>query len=744
MRKGLVALWIVVIATGCLRSGAVPCGDGRLCPAGTICADAIGRCVNEFQLAVCVDGQLAEGASCQASGVSDGVCRDGARDGQCVDCICVESECGDGFRVSSEICDGTELGARPSCSLNGFYDGEVTCSATCDYDTSTCTRSCGDGQLDVDVGELCDGTRPVKTCVGFGYDAGRIECTPGGCSPAFDACRLIGWSPSVQTNDELADVVVDGDDLFAIGSLFTTKHDLVVHHRVGGVWTRHASGLNVLPGKAWAPGDGSVDVIGATYGGPSITYSLVRFDGTAWSQSALPGAGVVWGTAPTDLWVFAGSTLRRGDGTVWQDTIVPNLQRAISVWGSSAQDVWVVSEGVSMPAQLLHFDGTAWMQIATPFPPRVVWGAGAGDLFVGGSGGVLRRAGSGWTNLGLANVLQIAGRSATDFVVAAGTTVQHHDGSGWVPIGSVLSDFPTFVTLAVGVAEVVVSSSATVYSYGGNDWRDVQLQGTLTSYLSSIYASPVGVFVVELGRGIHRVDVTPPSFLSLPGVVAVSGSGDQVIAVGQGAGGGGSAYKLVGGAWQPLAAPPENVVDVAVSTAGASFAVNGGGSIYRLTALGWVQSAVTTFGLTAIWCDAVVEGCVAVGDNGRVLGWDGQSWSPIEVGTTYGLNDVWGSSIDDIWIVGGHGTVVHRGPGGWSTVELRGDTTQLRSVAGTGPMDVFVAGVLGGIHHYDGIMFSPVRSLADENFRSLAATRQQVWFGSDSGTLHALARTETW
>ena len=52
--------------------------------------------------------------------------------------------CGDGFRDSSETCDGSDLQSA-TCASQGFDTGTLSCSSACAYVTSGCSTSSGGG-----------------------------------------------------------------------------------------------------------------------------------------------------------------------------------------------------------------------------------------------------------------------------------------------------------------------------------------------------------------------------------------------------------------------------------------------------------------------------------------------------------------------------------------------------------------------------------------------------------------------
>lgn len=55
---------------------------------------------------------------------------------------CVADICGDGFRVSTEQCDGSDLNGA-TCESLGFDGGSLACGPCCSYDTSSCLN-CND------------------------------------------------------------------------------------------------------------------------------------------------------------------------------------------------------------------------------------------------------------------------------------------------------------------------------------------------------------------------------------------------------------------------------------------------------------------------------------------------------------------------------------------------------------------------------------------------------------------------
>jgi hypothetical protein len=92
--------------------------------------------------------------------------------------------CGDGFVDPGEDCDGANLNGA-SCASLLFYDteGRLACSTDCKFITTECgTARCGDGMIQDDEGEHCDGTElGGASCLSLGYERGELSCT--------EACR---------------------------------------------------------------------------------------------------------------------------------------------------------------------------------------------------------------------------------------------------------------------------------------------------------------------------------------------------------------------------------------------------------------------------------------------------------------------------------------------------------------------------------------------------------------------------
>ena len=185
---------------------------------------------------------------------------------------------------------------------------------------------------------------------------------------------------------------------------------------------------------------------------------LLHYDGTAWTQVALPELPErsvaaqsffkVWGTGPDDVFVVGGGRLiLHYDGTQWevQDT-GPGSQLLFTVTGRGPDDVWAVGGGAT--AVLLHYDGETWTEVELPpFSPQViqgVWTAPGRPVYVSGFNGFLAELSEGQWQV------------ADLFTVHPLHAVLGDDSGGiWAAGGNIMTVSPNYRgTLAVANREV--------------------------------------------------------------------------------------------------------------------------------------------------------------------------------------------------------------------------------------------------------------------------------------------------
>lgn len=119
--------------------------------------------------------------------------------------------------------------------------------------------------------------------------------------------------------------------------------------------------------------------------------------------------------------------------------------------------------------------------------------------------------------------------------------------------------------------------------------------------------------------------------------------------------------------------------------------------------------------LFAVWGNGSND-VFAVGGSGTILHFDGTNWTPMAWGGGFGFEGVWGSSGNDVYAVGGadgfglaYGIILHYDGSCWrevfSTTEY-----QFTDVWGSNENDVFAATSRGPVLHFDGTGWEPMES----------------------------------
>lgn len=259
---------------------------------------------------------------------------------------------------------------------------------------------------------------------------------------------------------------------------------------------------------------------------PGPTWQLVL--------SELPGALIsVWGTSASDVWAVGGDAgdgpmVVRYDGASWT-----RLDTGVS------GDLWWVHGFANGPVfmggsdgKILSYENGAFTTMTTPGMGIVfgIWGASPDDLWAVGGGGQAtggfmwrNRNGMGWQAEptapagidAVANVFKVWGRSPSDvWMVGTGGLTWHYDGTSVVAVTS-----PTTRTLFTvhGDADRTVAvggfQSGVILEHDGTAWSDVtpadapQMTGVCAGS-GKLYAAGVYGGVMRREEGAWRVEDT--------------------------------------------------------------------------------------------------------------------------------------------------------------------------------------------------------------------------------------------
>ena len=418
-----------------------------------------------------------------------------------------------------------------------------------------------------------------------------------------------------------------------------------------------------------------------------------------------------------------GGTILHFDGASWQAMASGTDRDLAAVWGSGPSRVFAAGRS----GTLLYYDGSRWRRLdsGTSEDLHAVWGTGGGEVFAAGSNGVvLRFDGAAWRPMDSgtdAAVYGLWGNSEANVIaVGGGGRILNYNGSRWYAMKSPTGMVLRAVWGAAG-SDVFAAGFGLLLHYNGRNWQD---ESDDLRFINCLWGTS-GANVFSGGE--------------VPGT------------------GGGFVRHYDGNGWRDEAidagAPIHGIWG---DGQGIVYAVGGnreiGGVVYRFDAEAWHEAwrqpeESLNRRLNGLWITSDAE-AFAVGDGGRVLRYDGASWSALDSGSQDDWHGVWGKD-GQIFVVGEGGTVRHYDGTRWETIsdnslkndlkavwgygapgepeEIRlvavgdkgtvlfyhggwetfdgGITTDLNDVFGTSGADIFTVGSSGTILHFDGLQW---------------------------------------
>ena len=201
----------------------------------------------------------------------------------------------------------------------------------------------------------------------------------------------------------------------------------------------------------------------------------------------------IWGSGANDVWVVgvSSSAFRSVDGgKTWLPTTVYAGAAATryAVWGSAANNVFVVGAGGTV-VQTSN-GGVNWSVLANPTAQTLygIWGSAANDIYVVGGNGVIARSTTGgvtWTGLtsGTTSVLRGVWGSAANNVFAVGDTGtilrSVNSGAAWTKIQSnVTNNLYAIRGVAANDYYAVGTSGTVLRSTDGTTWTKLNFPDT--------------------------------------------------------------------------------------------------------------------------------------------------------------------------------------------------------------------------------------------------------------------------
>ena len=266
--------------------------------------------------------------------------------------------------------------------------------------------------------------------------------------------------------------------------------------------------------------------------------------------------------------------------------------------------------------------------------------------------------------------------SANVFAVGDSGTVLHYDGTSWKAMSSGTTR---------DLNAIHGNSADNVYAVGSEATRYDGLKWTLIRACGSCAVAVTGVWVNFAG---DVITCTEDGGLGImPGGMPGQLAGDCGVTLRD--------------MWGNEAIPPDSLDVWAVGVGDPS---GSGLEICRIISFtgsigfGGLPTG-TSSDLHGVWGTSG-DDIFVVGEGGTIIHYDGIDWSPIASGTSNLLRDVWGSSSADVFAVGDGGTILHGDSTGWHLMDS-GTTNNLYGVGGSSAGDVFVVGQSGVILHHE-------------------------------------------
>lgn len=206
----------------------------------------------------------------------------------------------------------------------------------------------------------------------------------------------------------------------------------------------------------------------------------------------------VWALDENDVFAVGdgGAIIRRVNGNDWFQMASGTTTKLLSVWGSSASDVWVGSAS----SVLLHYDGTSWSQVTAPISNvDSIWGLSPTDAWFVGSSTVMHWNGSSFALAsGVTGTLdRVSGTGPNDvWVSTENSYLRHYNGTLWSTMapGSVGVSFRTvFARTATDVWAATFMPRLETTRWNGSKWTPYRtdVKGAFLSSISGQSANDV-------------------------------------------------------------------------------------------------------------------------------------------------------------------------------------------------------------------------------------------------------------
>lgn len=275
-------------------------------------------------------------------------------------------------------------------------------------------------------------------------------------------------------------------------------------------------------GLVTAVRSGSVDIVATFAGVAGVCHVAVLSSSspTVWGQDPTAprasGFGAIWASSSNNIFLTipAGDSVVRWDGSTWAGVPLGNLSQFLHhLWGVSPNSVYLAGGRVGNGAQLLHFDGTAWTEVASNSTEEFdgVWGLSDASVFTVGSDALVWKFDG--TQIVIQAMLAPGGQlfslwgsdNNSIFAVGIQGLIVHWDGTTWSLMTSGTNATLTAVWGTSPTNVYAVGSSGAILHFDGTSWSSMT-PGTTASFTGISGTGPDNIVAVGSGGTILRFD----------------------------------------------------------------------------------------------------------------------------------------------------------------------------------------------------------------------------------------------
>ncbi len=454
--------------------------------------------------------------------------------------------------------------------------------------------------------------------------------------------------------------------------------------------------------------DAGVDAVSLPAGAPPIGACRHEW---CW-VSPLPQGNrltAIWGSAANDVWVVAErETLLHYTSTGWTEYVM----NAAMVWGTAANDVWAIG-----PSNVWRWNGTAW-SVSLASGGSLIGGTGPNDVWAVLTSGAKHWNGTAWSDRASpGGAVAIGGTAGSMMAVTSAGGIMKYIGTDWAVADA--GTRPTNAAVIIDPTHIVIAQDGSVQFWNGSSWA-VNSPPVTANWNEISARSFTDVFVTGIANGVlQRYHWNGAQWSS------AADAGDT-----------GTPFAL----WHD----PQGTVWAATESAevrlwnGSTWTSKVAGDNYVSSGWGTAESD--------IWLVSVVGHTTF---RNRTTHWDGTSWSEVTFpfpAATYRPGRMWGSAPNNYWLAGGRRVsggdwqryLFHWNGTAWSSegpfgLESSASGAGFEAVWGSAANDVYAV-ARAAVYHYDGTSWSPVAAVPGGS----------DVFGTSANDVYILRGTELW